>query len=117
MKDAEKDIAAMTAAANEEEEMEDVIVFTDEEGHEHAFYEEQQFVAGKNTYAILVGLSEDSCECGEEECHCHEHEDEDEVAIIAKVTFDKEGVPVYVEPTDAEFAEARAAYDALEDND
>lgn len=112
MKDAEKDIAAMTA---EEEEFDEVIVFTDDEGHEHAFYEEQQFMVGKKTYAILVGLPEDTCTCGEDDCHCHEHEEDEEEAIIAKVEFDKEGVPVYVEPTDDEFKEARAAYDALEE--
>lgn len=109
MKDAEKDIAAM----QDEEEYEYVIVFTDDNGKEHAFYEEQQFVAGKNTYAILVGLPEDACACGEEDCHCHEHENEEETAIIAKIKFDKDGSPVYVEPSEKEFAEARAAYDAL----
>lgn len=121
MKDAEKDIAAMIAADNvaeDELEEEEVIVFTDEDGHEHAFYEEEQFVVGKNTYAILVGLPEDACTCGEEDCHCHDHEDgdeDDEVVILAKIEFDAEGAPVYVEPSEAEFAEAKEAYDKLGD--
>lgn len=120
MKDAEKDIAAMMAADNaaeEELEEEEVIVFTDADGHEHAFYEEEQFVAGKNVYAILVGLPEDACTCGEDDCHCHDHEDEDEdeTVILAKIEFDADGAPVYVEPSEAEFAEAKAAYEKLGD--
>lgn len=113
MKDAEKDIAAMQE--QEEEEFDDVIVFTDDEGNEHAFYEEQQFVVGKNTYAVLVGLPEDTCACGEDDCHCHDNDEE--AAILAKVEFDKDGVPVYVEPSEKEFKEAKDAYDALSDGD
>ena len=114
MKDPEKEIQNMLDSAPEED-MEDVIVFTDDDGKEHCFYEETRFEVGDSTFAVLVGLPEDVCDCGEEDCHCHE--DGDEAAILAKIEFDKEGVPVYVEPTEAEFKAAQKAYNELSDEE
>jgi len=117
MKDTEKDIQNMLDV-EAVDDFEDVIVFTDDDGKEHLFYEEQQFEVGNKTFAVLVGLSEDTCACGDGDCHCHEHEHEhqdEDTAILAKIEFDKDGVPVYVEPTEEEFKAAQKAYAELED--
>lgn len=115
MKDTEKDIQNMLDV-EAVDDFEDVIVFTDDDGKEHLFYEEQQFEVGNKTFAVLVGLPEDTCACGDEDCHCHEHQHQDEdTAILAKIEFDKDGVPVYVEPTEEEFKAAQKAYAELED--
>jgi len=111
VKNSEKDIDEMIGI--DQDEFDDVIVFTDDDGKEHAFYEEQQFIVGGNTYAVLVGLKDDACVCGDDNCHCHES-NEDMAAILAKVEFDDDGNPVYVEPSEKEFEEASAAYQAIE---
>lgn len=111
----EKDIKNEELEAMAEEEMDNVVVITDEEGNESYFVEEMVIPVGNKNFAILVGVDMDCCE--DDECHCHDHEhgedDEDENVIIARVEFDEDGEPVYVGPTDEEFEAVKAEYEKL----
>lgn len=96
------------------EELEEdlVVVMTDEEGNEYYYREEMIIPVGDKKYAILVAIDvEDDCECGHEECGCGCDEDVD--VYIARIDTDESGEEIYVDPTDDEFEEVRAAYEEL----
>jgi len=93
---------------HDEEEM--VVVMTDEEGNEFYYREEIVIPVGDKRFAVLVSIEE--CECSDtEEC-----EDEADV-FIARIDVDENGEEVYVDPTDEEFEEVRAAYEKLMDEE
>ncbi len=99
-----------------EEDMQgDIVVVTDDEGNETYYEEEMVIPAGGKNYAILVQIA--GCGCEDGECHCHEQgeeeDDEEDNVVIARIEFDENGEQVYLDPTDEEFAEARAAYEQL----
>lgn len=97
------------------EELEEdlVVVMTDEEGNEYYYREEMIIPVGDKKYAILVAMDvEDDCECEQEECGCG-CEDEDVDVYIARIDTDESGEEIYVDPTDEEFEEVRAAYEEL----
>lgn len=108
----EKDIKNEELEAMAEEEQENIVVLTDENGNESYFVEEMVIPVGDKNFAILVGITVDDC-CDDEECHCHDHEDEeeDENVVIARIDFDEDGEPVYVGPTDEEFEAVKVAYE------
>ncbi len=108
----DKELDKREAAEQEEDLQEDLVVVTDEEGNETYYLEEMVIPVGGKNYAVLVQV--DDCACTEE-CHCHDAEDgdEEENVVIARVEFDENGEPVYLDPTDEEFAEAQAAYEQL----
>ncbi len=110
----EKDIKNDEIEIMDEEEMDNIVVITDEEGNESYFAEEMVIPIGDKNFAILVGIDADDC-CEDEECHCHDHEEgeDDENVIIARIEFDEDGEPVYVGPTDEEFEQVKAAYEQL----
>ena len=93
------------------EELEEdlVVVMTDEEGNEYYYREEMIIPVGEKKYAILVAIDEDECECESEGCGC----DEDVDVFIARIDTDESGEEIYVDPTDEEFEEVRAAYEEL----
>ena len=73
-------------------------------------------VAGK-TFALLVPLEELEHNCCEDEaCSCHHHDEEDDetAAIVARMDFDENGEPRYVEPTDEEYEIFLKAYEDLD---
>jgi uncharacterized protein YrzB (UPF0473 family) len=96
------------------EELEEdlVVVMTDEEGNEYYYREEMIIPVGDKNYAILVAMDEeDDCECEHEECGCGCDEDVD--VYIARIDTDENGEEIYVDPTDEEFEQVRAAYEEL----
>ncbi|MCE5285421.1 MAG: DUF1292 domain-containing protein [Pelosinus sp.] len=98
------------------EEMDEdlVVVMTDEEGNEYYYREEMIIPVGEKKYAILVALdTEDDCECGHEHEECGCGCDEDVDVYIARIDTDESGEEVYVDPTDEEFEQVRAAYEEL----
>lgn len=90
----------------EEEDLADVVVMTDDKGNETYFYEEMVFPVGRENFAVLVQFDPEAEEAPEEE---------EENVVIAKVQFDADGEPEYVDPTEEEFEAARAAYEKLMD--
>jgi uncharacterized protein YrzB (UPF0473 family) len=100
---------------NEEEE-ELVVVMTDEEGNEFYYREDMIIPVEDKRYAILVPISIDEdcdCGCGNEECDCSDEPD----VFIARIDTDEKGEEVYVDPTDEEFEQVRAAYETLMDEE
>lgn len=101
----------------EKEDLEDleedlVVVMTDEEGNEFYYREEMIIPVGDKKYAILVAMDvEDDCECENDGCGCGCDEDVD--VYIARIDTDESGEEIYVDPTDEEFEEVRAAYEEL----
>ncbi len=103
-----------------EEEYDEVIVVTNDAGDEMYFVQECIFPVGDKTFALLVDVTEED-EC-EEGCDCHEHHHDEECdcednVVLARVVFDEDGNPEYIAPTEEEFEEAKAAYEALEFED
>ena len=93
-----------------------VVIITDEEGNEYNYVEEMVFPAGKDEYAILVGIDGDEGGCGEEHIHDEDCECDEEIdVILAKVVKDENGEIEYIEPTDEEFEIAQKAYEELMD--
>ena len=85
---------------------ESIIVMTDDEGNEKYYREEVLFPVGDDTFAVLVELQLDS------EGDIVDIENEADV-FMAKVIVDEAGEETYMDPTDAEFDAALAAYDEL----
>ncbi|WP_196592521.1 DUF1292 domain-containing protein [Pectinatus sottacetonis] len=86
-----------------------IIEMTDEEGNKHYFYEEMQFSAGNNRYALLSVL--------DEEREAPEGLEEND-NTIAKVIINDAGEEEYYSPKDDEFDMAVSAYEALmQEND
>lgn len=93
------------------DEMEEVVVvMTDDEGNEFYYREEMIVPVGDNRYAILAPIDLDAdCDCEDEHCDCCG----DTEVFIARIDQDESGEEVYVDPTDEEFDQVRAAYEAL----
>jgi len=104
MSDIEKDMS-------EVETEEQIVIMTDEEGNEFYYREEMVIPVDNKNFAMLVAI--DSCECEDADCHCHEEEDEDPDVFIARIDFDENGEPVYLDPTDQEFEAVQAAYEKM----
>ncbi|MCD8174616.1 MAG: DUF1292 domain-containing protein [Phascolarctobacterium sp.] len=88
------------------DEINNIVVITDEEGNESYFLEEMVIPLGSKNYAILSCINDKSCDCADGKC------DEDS-AVIARIEFDENGESVYLDPTDKEFEEVREAYEKL----
>ncbi|MCH3915135.1 MAG: DUF1292 domain-containing protein [Acidaminococcaceae bacterium] len=81
----------------EAEDIENTVVVTDSEGKETYYREEMVIPLDKKNFAILV-----------EDCDS----DEDN-AVVARIDFDEAGEPIYLDPTEEEFAAVMDAYDKL----
>jgi uncharacterized protein YrzB (UPF0473 family) len=88
----------------EAEDQEQIVVITDEKGQETYYREEMVIPLGQKNFALLVEISE------EEES---ENDDEDDNLVVARIDFDQDGEPIYLDPTDEEFDQVKAAYDEL----
>ena len=91
---------------------EPVVVMVDEEGNEFYYREDMIIPVGEKKFAVLVSMddecAESDCECGDSECDC-----DDVDVFIARIDTDDDGKEVYVDPTDEEFEQVRAAYAEL----
>ncbi|HEY5499054.1 MAG TPA: DUF1292 domain-containing protein [Bacteroidales bacterium] len=95
-----------------EEEL--VVVMTDEEGNEFYYREDMIIPVLDKKYAILVPINiDEDCNCEEADCGCSEESD----VFIARIDTDENGEEVYVDPTDEEFEQVRAAYEILMDEE
>ena len=90
----------------ETEDQEAVVVITDEEGNETYYLEEMVIPMDQKNFALLTQIPEEDDTDSDEE--------EDNV-IIARVDFDENGEPVYLDPTDEEFEAVRKAYEEIMD--
>lgn len=90
----------------ETEDQEAVVVITDEEGNETYYLEEMVIPMDQKNFALLTQIPEEDDTDPDEE--------EDNV-IIARVDFDENGEPVYLDPTDEEFEAVRKAYEEIMD--
>ena len=88
------------------EDQEAVVVITDEEGNESYYLEEMVIPMGNKNFALLTQIPE------EDEPDPDEAEDN---VIIARMDFDDNGEPVYLDPTDEEFDAVRRAYEEIMD--
>ncbi len=94
----------------EADDQEAIVVITDEKGQETFFREEMVIPLGKKNFALLVEIpSEDA----EEDIDEDTDEDADDNVVVARIDFDENGEPVYLDPTDEEFAMVKEAYDKL----
>ena len=109
MSDLEKEVP-------EVEDEEQIIEMSDDEGNVYYYREEMVLpVDGKN-FAFLVPL--DDCGCDDEECSCHDAEEAEENepdVFIARIDFDENGEPIYVDPTEEEFDAVKAAYEQIDE--
>ena len=81
----------------EAEDVETTVVITDEEGKETYYSEEMVIPLGKKNFAILV----------------EETDSDEDTAVVARIDFDEDGEPVYLDPTEEEFTAVMAAYEKL----
>lgn len=88
------------------EDQEAVVVITDEEGNESYYLEEMVIPMDNKNFALLTQIPEDD--------DTDPDEAEDNV-IIARMDFDDNGEPVYLDPTDEEFDAVRRAYEEIMD--
>lgn len=99
------------------EEREDIVILTDDEGNEVEFLFLDAFEVQGRKYAVLVPL-----EGGDEEAQGPEEAEEDYVegseAMIFRLERDEDGDEVFVEiEDDDEWAEVTAAWEDLQDED
>ncbi len=87
-------------------DQEAVVVITDEEGNESYYLEEMVIPMDNKNFALLTQIPEDD--------DTDPDEAEDNV-IIARMDFDENGEPVYLDPTDEEFDAVRRAYEEIMD--
>lgn len=88
------------------EDQEAVVVITDEEGNESYYLEEMVIPMDNKNFALLTQIPE------EDDTNPDEAEDN---VIIARMDFDENGEPVYLDPTDEEFDAVRRAYEEIMD--
>lgn len=88
------------------EDQEAVVVITDEEGNESYYLEEMVIPMDNKNFALLTQIPEED--------NTDPDEAEDNV-IIARMDFDDNGEPVYLDPTDEEFDAVRRAYEEIMD--
>jgi uncharacterized protein YrzB (UPF0473 family) len=96
------------------EEREDIVILTDDEGNEVEFLFLDAFEIDARRYAVLIPLegAEETDEAGEEEII------EGSEAMIFRLEQDKNGDEVFVEiEDDDEWAEVTAAWEDLQDED
>ena len=89
----------------ETEDQEAVVVIIDEKGNETYYLEEMVIPMDSKNFALLTQIPENDDT---------DPDDEDNV-IIARVDFDENGDPVYLDPTDEEFEAVRKAYEEIMD--
>lgn len=87
------------------EEQEQIVEIIDNEGNKTYFIEEMLLPVGDKTFSILVEAKADE--------DVEDEEDEEENVIVAKVEFDKDGEPMYLDPTDEEYEQFKAAYEQM----
>ena len=90
----------------ETEDQEAVVVITDEEVNETYYLEEMVIPMDQKNFALLTQIP------GEDDT---DPDDEEDNVIIARVDFDENGEPVYLDPTDEEFEAVRKAYEEIMD--
>lgn len=88
------------------EDQEAVVVITDEEGNESYYLEEMVIPMDNKNFALLTQIPEDDDT---------DPDDAEDNVIIARMDFDDNGDPVYLDPTDEEFEAVRKAYDEIMD--
>jgi uncharacterized protein YrzB (UPF0473 family) len=88
-------------------DQESLVVVTDEKGNKTYYTEEMVIPMDKKNFALLVREPMD-----EEEAKALE---EDDSVIVARMEFDENGEPVYLDPTDEEFEAVRKAYEEIVD--
>ena len=88
------------------EDQEAVVVITDEEGNESYYLEEMVIPMDNKNFALLTQIPE------EDDTDPDEAEDN---VIIARMDFDENGEPVYLDPTDEDFDAVRRAYEEIMD--
>ena len=88
------------------EDQEAVVVITDEEGNESYYLEEMVIPMGNKNFALLTQIPEDDDT---------DPDDAEDNVIIARMDFDDNGDPVYLDPTDEEFEAVRKAYEEIMD--
>lgn len=110
-----KDKEEKLIATEEVEDEVPVVVITDEEGNETYFSEERVIPIGKKNFALLVPLED--CDCEDEECACHHHDDGEVSVFIARMEFDEDGEPIYLEPTEEEYRAVTEAYNKMMDEE
>ena len=88
------------------EDQEAVVVITDEEGNESYYLEEMVIPMDNKNFALLTQIPE------EDDTDPDETEDN---VIIARMDFDENGEPVYLDPTDEEFDAVRRAHEEIMD--
>ncbi|MGM9518403.1 DUF1292 domain-containing protein [Acidaminococcus timonensis] len=88
------------------EDQEAVVVITDEEGNESYYLEEMVIPMDNKNFALLTQIPEDDDT---------DPDDAEDNVIIARMDFDDNGDPVYLDPTDEEFEAVRKAYEEIMD--
>jgi len=88
------------------EDQEPIVVITDEKGQETYYREEMVIPMGQKNFALLVEITT------QDEAEETEDDEEDNV-VVARIDFDKNGEPIYLDPTDEEFDQVKEAYDKL----
>ncbi|TCS79663.1 DUF1292 domain-containing protein [Pectinatus cerevisiiphilus] len=89
-----------------------IIEMIDEDGETHYFYEEMQFEADGNRYAILSFFNTDEKNPTNEEDVLNENE-----TTLAKIVKGEDGEDEYLTPTDEEFTTAVEAYEKFDESD
>lgn len=88
------------------EDQEAVVVITDEQGNESYYLEEMVIPMDNKNFALLTQVPEDDDT---------DPDDAEDNVIIARMDFDDNGDPVYLDPTDEEFEAVRKAYEEIMD--
>lgn len=88
------------------EDQEAVVVITDEQGNESYYLEEMVIPMDNKNFALLTQIPEDDDT---------DPDDAEDSVIIARMDFDDNGDPVYLDPTDEEFEAVRKAYEEIMD--
>ena len=89
----------------ETEDQEAVVVITDEKGNETYYLEEMVIPMDSKNFALLTQIPENDDTDPDDEAN----------VIIARVDFDENGDPVYLDPTDEEFEAVRKASEEIMD--
>lgn len=90
------------------EDQEPIVVITDEEGNETYYLEEMVIPVNNKNFAILTQIPEDE--------NSEDEEEAEDKCIIARIEFDENGDPTYLDPTDEEFDLVAEAYNQMMDD-
>ena len=102
-----EDIKDLQNGALENDE-DQIVVLTDNEGHDNYFRIDMVYPVEAKTYAVLVPVNG---ETGEDIPAKEADPDAEGDAFIVRVEFDAQGEENFIVPEDAEFEEACAAYE------